>query len=126
MLPKKPLLWRRYMTVCVGMLCDNAKAIVLVSDKLSGIGYIQTEPETKKRIKLHEDWWVMFAGDDITPVLDVIETASKMLDPSKSVSLGDVVTAMQASWEKKRTDEADDLYLTPRKWTRDDFKKDGK
>lgn len=114
------------MTVCVAMLCDEAKALVLVADKMIGIGYIETEPEIKKLLRLHKDWWVMFAGEDITPVLDVVDRAKRMLDSRQSVSLDDVVMAMQTSWEKQRADEADDLCLTPRGWTREKFRTEGR
>lgn len=114
------------MTVCVAMLCDKSKALVLTSDKMIGVGYIETEPDIKKLIELHKNWSVMFAGDDITPVSNIVDRAKATLAGDSSFSVQAVIDAMQASYEKERTDEADDLYLAPRKWTREKFRTEGK
>jgi hypothetical protein len=113
------------MTVCVGMLCDKSKALVLVADKMIGVGYIQTEPEIKKLVDLHKDWKVMFAGDDITPVSNIVDGAKATIAGDKPLRVRDVMDAIQASYEKERESEADDLYLAPRKWTRDQFRTQG-
>src|SRR2546425_11768440 len=64
---------RRFMTVCVGAICENGKALVLAADKMIGMGFVEGEPDISKLRKLHKDWWVLFAGDDITPVFDIID-----------------------------------------------------
>jgi 20S proteasome alpha/beta subunit len=114
------------MTVCVAMLCDKSNALVLVADKMVGVGYIETEPDIKKLIELHKDWSVMFAGDDITPVSNVVDRVKAGLASEQSLNVQDVISSMQASYEKERDDEADDLYLSPRKWTREQFRTEGK
>jgi hypothetical protein len=46
------------MTVCVAAICDNGKTIILVSDRMIGPGFIESEPNLNKVIKLHGQWWV--------------------------------------------------------------------
>jgi hypothetical protein len=40
--------WEKDMTCCVAALCDKAKSIVLISDKMIGTGMIESEPEITK------------------------------------------------------------------------------
>jgi hypothetical protein len=67
------------MTVCVATICDNGKSIILVADKMIGIGFIESEPDINKLLQLHKDWWVLFAGNDISPVFDVIAYARRII-----------------------------------------------
>ena len=67
------------MTFCAAMLCDKSKAIVLVADKMVGIGYIETEPDITKILPLHANWKVMFAGDDVTPISNIVDRARTSL-----------------------------------------------
>ena len=114
------------MTVCIAMLCDESKALILVADKMIGIGYIETEPDIKKIIDLHKNWKVLFAGDDITPISDIVDRARECLSGEPSPSIQAVIDAMQSNYEKQRKDEADDIYLAPRGWNRQDFIDKGK
>ncbi|MGD0840746.1 MAG: hypothetical protein ABSA32_06270 [Candidatus Acidiferrales bacterium] len=41
------------MTVCVAVLCDEGRAIVLASDKMVGKGYIEAEPDIAKLQMIH-------------------------------------------------------------------------
>lgn len=114
------------MTFCVAMLCDKSKALILAADKMLGIGYIEAEPEITKILELHKNWKVMFAGEDITPVSNIVDHARASLSVEETPNLDVVIAAMQSSYEKQREDEADDIYLAPRGWTRRDFIDKGK
>jgi len=59
---------RRYMTLCVGTLCDDRKTIVLVADRMFGIGgWAEAELNIRKATAIHKDWMVMIAGNDVAP-----------------------------------------------------------
>jgi len=63
------------MTVCAAAICDDGKTLILVADRMVGIGYIEAELKVSKLRELCKNWWVLFAGDDITSVFDVIDRA---------------------------------------------------
>ncbi len=63
------------VTFCVAMLCDKSRALILAADKMIGIGWIETEPDITKILDLRKNWMVMFAGDDITPVANIVDRA---------------------------------------------------
>jgi hypothetical protein len=67
------------MTTCVAAITDDGEALLLIADKMIGVGWVESELEITKMRELHKDWWVLFAGDDITPVFDIVdyETQSK-------------------------------------------------
>lgn len=117
---------RRFMTVCVGFVCDEGKSIVLVADKMVGMGYIQQEPDISKILQLHKDWRLLFAGDDITPVIDIFDGARTILGEPEHISLDAMVSAVYTSYQQQREKMADALYLTPRGWTRQKFIQEGK
>lgn len=114
------------VTFCVAMLCDKSRAMILAADKMIGIGWIETEPDITKILDLHKNWKVLFAGDDITPVANIVDRARASLSPEQKPQLQAVIDAMQASYEKQRKDDADDILLAPRGWSRQDFIDKGK
>jgi hypothetical protein len=118
------------MTVCVAAICDNGKTIILVSDRMIGPGFIESEPNLNKVIKLHGQWWVLFAGDDISPVFDIVDYAKEAikkkhitanLPPDNPALLQTVMDAVRESYEKKRMEQAESLYLKPIGWDIDSF-----
>jgi hypothetical protein len=108
------------------MLCDKSRALILAADKMIGIGWIEAEPDITKMLDLHKNWKVMFAGEDITPVANVVDRARASLSTDQEPHLQAVIDAMQASYEKQRKDDADDIHLAPRGWGRQDFIDKGK
>jgi 20S proteasome alpha/beta subunit len=113
------------MTVCVAAICDNGKTIILVSDRMIGPGFIESEPNINKVVKLHSQWWLLFAGDDISPVFDIIDYAKEAIKkkhaeknrrPDDPAQLQTVMDAVRESYEKKRMEQAESLYLRPIGW----------
>ena len=113
------------MTVCVATICDNGKTIILVSDRMIGPGFIESEPNINKVIKLHDQWWLLFAGDDISPVFDIVDYAKgeikkkhtkAQLAADSPASLQTVMDAVKESYERKRMEQAESLYLKPIGW----------
>ena len=77
---------------------------MLVADRMVGIGFIQAEPEIKKVLRLHRDWWVMVAGDDISPVFDILAKSKKHLPSDDApVSVECVIKALDQEWKRRRT-----------------------
>jgi len=105
------------MTCCVAALCDDRKGIVLVSDKMIGMVGMESEPDISKIFRLHNDWWVMLAGDGISPAFDIIDRAKQSLSRRKSISVSKAIAVVSSSFYEKREQEAETTYLTPMGWT---------
>jgi 20S proteasome alpha/beta subunit len=103
----------------------------MAADKMIGMGYVEGEPDISKMRKLHKDWWVLFAGDAIGPVFDIIDYAKASLrqdhklEEDSTAPLHAVMMAIEKGFERKRIEDAERLYLKPTKWTMDRFNKDG-
>jgi hypothetical protein len=68
---------------------------------------------------------VLFAGDDISPIFDIIDYAKREiqarkkkanLDPESPLSLQDAMDVIRESYEKKRMEQAESLFLRPIGW----------
>src|SRR5262249_54209119 len=106
------------MTCCVAALCDNRKSIVLVSDKMVGMGMIEAEPEISKILQLHKQWRVMIAGDDIAPAFAIVESARRKLTRHRGpLAVENVETAVCESFGEERARIAEAIHLTPSGWT---------
>lgn len=102
------------MTCCVAALCDDRKSIVLVSDKMVGMGIIESEPEISKILKLHKDWRVMIAGNDIAPAFPIVESAERKLAKyRRPLTVEDVERAICESYCEERARIAEAIHLTP-------------
>jgi 20S proteasome alpha/beta subunit len=110
------------MTVCVAAVCDDGKALVLVADKMVGLGYVTSDLDITKMRPLHKDWWILFSGDDLSPVFDIIDYvkdalhSEHKLSPDDPASLKAVMKAVESGFEKKRLEDAETLYLEPIGW----------
>lgn len=104
------------MTTCVASLCDEGNAIVFVADKMIGMGYVESELEITKMRQIHRDWWMLFAGDDITPVFDIVDYAKEGLNQSEPMTIADAQEAVRVAFAKKRMQNAEALYLIPIGW----------
>lgn len=119
------------MTCCVACICDDGKTIVSVADRMVGVGFIESELDISKMLELHNGWRVLLSGDDITPVFDIIDYAKEYLKEKKvvatdTISLQMAMDAIRESYEKKRKEEAESLFLKPTGWDIDTFNIDGR
>jgi len=113
------------MTNCVATLCDNGSAILMVADKMIGMGYVESELEITKMRQLHPDWWMLFAGDDLSSVFDIVDYAKADLNQGEPVPVSQVSSSVEQAVRRKRKEDAEALYLSPIDWTMRDFKRDG-
>ena len=115
------------VTTCVASLCCDGKAIILVADKMVGLGYIESEPDISKIRSIHKNWRVMIAGNGIAPAFAIIDAARAQLAGMKiaAPALDVVMDAMESAYQSKRIHDAEALYLTPIGWNLREFKTDG-
>jgi excisionase family DNA binding protein len=64
------------MTVCIAALCEERKALVVAADRMVRSARCRTEAEFHKISRLHKDWWLMLAGDDVGPAFDIPHAAT--------------------------------------------------
>jgi 20S proteasome alpha/beta subunit len=123
------------MTCCIAAICDDGKNIVLVADKMIGIGFIESEPDINKLLQLHKNWWVLFAGEDISPVFDIVDYAKRHIRDAltkakanldEPIDLQLAMDAIRESYDKKKIEEAETLYLKPIGWDIASFNAGGK
>jgi 20S proteasome alpha/beta subunit len=112
------------MTTCVAVITDDGKALILVADKMIGVGWVESELEITKMRELHKDWWMLFAGDDITPVFDIVDYVKERLSAKAGelTSIRDMQESVKAAFAQKRIENAEALYLTPIGWDITRFK----
>jgi 20S proteasome alpha/beta subunit len=113
------------MTVCVAALCERRRALVLVSDKMIGMGLVQTELKIEKVRRLCPDWWIMMAGDDVSLAFDVTDYAQSALTGRPRLDSGFVIGEVEKAYRKRRDEDAEALYLSPIGWSLSLFQSEG-
>jgi hypothetical protein len=122
------------VTCCVAVLCDAGASLILISDRMFATWGIQSELDINKCRVLSSHWWVQFAGDDISPIFDILDWTREKLSkhcsqsscPLDSIPVDWVVESLKKSYERKRLSAAEALYLTPIGWDVEKFKHQGK
>ncbi|HUA07980.1 MAG TPA: hypothetical protein VMA98_01825 [Candidatus Acidoferrales bacterium] len=114
-------------------MADNARTLILVSDRQIGFDMISTDPETQKVRQVHPRWWLMYSGNDISPVFPIADRIeSKLLELSggqAAVDGGgpeipqvlDVENAVSSAIQIQLRQEIEAAYLASRGWTMDSF-----
>jgi hypothetical protein len=113
------------MTVCVAALCDMGRALVVVSDKMIGLGFVQGEGENWKGQVLHPQWLLMMAGGDIAPLFEIGDLVRAELRPDEKATLEEVSESVQRNYELTRARQAEAMYLKPIGWTIERFNREG-
>jgi 20S proteasome alpha/beta subunit len=117
------------MTTCVAIICDNGKAIVLVTDKMIGTSHSEAAIGNKV-IPFHQLWKAMFAGSAIEPVYPIVERAGRYLSFNdlqvKQPSAHDVRTKLREAWAAERGIVAEAQYLGRRSMTLEKLINEGK
>jgi hypothetical protein len=124
---------RKRMTCCVAALADNARTIILVSDRQLGSRLISTDPETVKTKQVHPRWWLMYAGNDIAPIFSIADAIqAELLDLSGGQAAVDAGTTVipeivkvekgvKKCVERERQTQIEAVYLRPRGWSLETF-----
>lgn len=113
------------MTTCVAAITHEGKALILVADKMVGVGWVESELEITKMREIHQNWWMLFAGDDITPVFDIVDYAKARLPAEGPAAIKQVEDAVKTAVAQKRMENAEALHLTPIGWDITRFNSEG-
>jgi 20S proteasome alpha/beta subunit len=113
------------VTTCVASITAEGKALILVADKMVGVGWVESELEITKMREIHQDWWMLFAGQDITSVFDIVDYTKSKLPTEGAVTVKDVEDAVKTAVAQKRMENAEALHLTPLGWDITRFNNEG-
>ena len=115
------------MTVCVAAMCEERRMIVTAADKMIGMYSIEAEPDVEKTLRLDKNWYVMCAGDDVSPAFDIVDMAKLALQSGpQPPTLTSVTYAMTTAYQAKRLGDAEKIYLSPSGYNIASFLVDGR
>jgi hypothetical protein len=104
------------MTVCVAALCDNRKTLILAADKMVGVGYIESDLDIEKALRIHRDWWVMIAGNDVSPAFDIIDNIKNRVKKKNGVSVSSLTRIATEEYLAKKKAVFETANLDPLGW----------
>lgn len=112
--------WEMDMTCCVAALAENSRALILVSDRMVGFGWVEAELKIKKSTRVHRDWWVMMSGT-VSPVFDIIDYTRDQLSNEANVDVRTASETVLRGYQEKRDLDAETLHLKPAGFSRADL-----
>jgi hypothetical protein len=118
------------MTVCVAVGCDCSRdernpKIIFVSDFLLSIGHTSAEVGLKTHT-LGKRWHVMFSGEDISHVNEVIDNARGTLKNQPQVSPSQASVALSEAYHLVRKRQIENRFLRTYDMTMKQFLAKGK
>ena len=75
------------MTVCIAALCEEPNVLVVAAERMVRSTRCGSEAEFLKISRLHKDWWLMPAGDDVGPAFDIIASVKRKLNGEDRLSV---------------------------------------
>jgi 20S proteasome alpha/beta subunit len=121
--------WGYGVTVCIAAITAETRLlpyehiIVTASDTKVSFGSHSAE-NTIKAESLHESWGVMFAGNDITNAVPVMDGAREILK-GKDGTFREAKNAVKMAYQEHLRELISDTFLSPYKMTFEEFKKKG-
>ena len=118
------------MTVCIGALCENRKAVVLVSDRMwteRGTLYYEFEPDESKIEKIHPHAAVATSGGVVLPDRIIKLAKSYISEKFDSIqSVEDIANILALYYGEERKRRIEEEYFRPRGLTMKEFYEEGK
>lgn len=100
------------MTVCLGILCDEASKVVVAADRMVTGGDVEFEQDVVKIHGCAHSCVVLSAGSALRQV-DLIRGARAKVGQQREPSVADVVEALKERFVETRRERAEDRYLKP-------------
>ncbi|RLI79389.1 hypothetical protein DRP07_10190 [Archaeoglobales archaeon] len=118
------------MTICIGLLCENRKSVVLVSDRMwteSSILYYEFEPDESKIEKLFHRAAVATSGGVTIPSRVIKLTKGYIAEKFEEINSIEYVADILAHYyREERAKRIEELYFRTRGLTIKDFYEGGK
>jgi 20S proteasome alpha/beta subunit len=103
------------MTVCIAALADGGRSLVLVCDGMLSTEWFSGDRTADKLFPIHRSWWAMIAGNSLSHVAPVIESATLLLSmvPDEENTLVAIMRCMTMAYQNERAQRAESLVLSP-------------
>jgi len=88
-----------------------------------GYEFVESEPDIKKIIPLNDRWWIMFAGNDISPVFPIADSARKKIISQMDVD--DIIGSVFDAYKTERDSRAANLFISPYGLTESNYYQNG-
>src|SRR5580658_3126479 len=102
------------MTVCIGAVCDNGKAIVVAADRMMTYGApmnLQVETSVKKIVSVTESVVILFSGGLADGEDIIARTKSKIYSHKRTVQ--EISEATALSYQEVKRRRVEDTILKP-------------
>ncbi len=113
------------MTICIAALCENRSGIVLAADRKVGAGFSEAEFNTSKISQIHDNWWVMMAANDISPVFTMVDKLRIAL-AGREPTANEIAAQVEEAYREERQSRAETAILSPIGMTLDGFVANGR
>lgn len=100
------------MTICLGILCDKAKSVVVASDRMLTGADVEFEQDNQK-IHLVTGTCVILSAGSALQQVDLLRKVCGELCNHRSPSISDVVKQVKSQWVEARNERAEELHLKP-------------
>lgn len=121
-----PAEWGFNMTICIAALCNAGDGIVTASDHMLSTEDFSADDMALKMESISKNWKAMFAAEDLSYIVPVLDGTQKTLGSYLSeYDLDDVATAMQTSFLKERKKKTEVGILSPLGFTVESFASTG-
>jgi len=129
--PHKPAKQEEPVTVCIAISCDCYQGpavipkFVLIADRMLSTVTSSTQVGIKIR-GLATGWYAMFAGNDVSMVENIGNTAASALAKTGAPTSLEVSQEMRKAYQYNRRKQIRDLYLSTYDWEIDYFLQHGR
>ena len=110
------------MTICIGILCDNSKKAIMISDKMITMPMLsqEFEHETPKMAKLNNTCIAISAGDALTPV-ELFDHVTKDIRGIANPKVKEIVDKIKICYANLRKKFIEEEFLNSRGFTISSF-----
>jgi 20S proteasome alpha/beta subunit len=113
------------MTVCIAALCEGRKSVVCATDRMISSDFSASDTAMFKFQHIHEDWAVMFAASDASPIQDILAVGRQRMEKTDG-TLAFARREITQAYRDVRLQKAEAQYLSGRGWTLDRFYEEGR
>ena len=108
------------MTVCIVALCDQARKVVIASDRMLTGGDVEFEQDIRKFESITNGCVALSAGSALEKV-DLVRRCRVEVSTASSPSIGDIVSSIKDCYVALRVQKAEELHLRPLGLSLSDF-----
>jgi 20S proteasome alpha/beta subunit len=106
------------MTVCIGVICENGKAIIAIADKMITASHLDIEFEhpSMKLTRLGDSCMIM-TGGTVPHQTDILRRLKKKINSHVKMPIPEIVQAAIDEFQQERLNRIENAILRPRGYT---------